>query len=53
MKLSGNMCLMIILNVTKKQGFNLSLENTLFQLKPQGEPTPSHPPGLFGVKLRS
>ena len=36
MKFSGNMCLMIILKVTKKQGFNLCLEDTIFE-KPQGE----------------
>ena len=35
MKLSGKMCLMIILKVTKKQGFTLCLEDTLFE-KPQG-----------------
>ena len=35
MKFSGKMCLKIILKVTKKQGFSLSLEDTLFE-KPQG-----------------
>ena len=35
MKFSGKMCLKIILEVTKKQGFSLSLENMLFE-KPQG-----------------
>ena len=35
MKFSGKMCLMIILKVTKKQGFTLSLEDTFFE-KPQG-----------------
>ena len=29
MKFSGKMCLMIILKVTKNQGFTLSLEDTL------------------------
>ena len=31
MTFSGNMCLMIILKVTKTQGFTLSLEDTLFE----------------------
>ena len=35
MKFSGKMCLMIILKVTKNQGFTLSLEDTFFE-KPQG-----------------
>ena len=35
MKFSGKMCLMIILKVTKNQGFALSLEDTFFE-KPQG-----------------
>ena len=34
MKFSGKMCLMIILKVTKNQGFTLSLEDTFFE-KPQ------------------
>ena len=34
MKFSGKMCFKIILKVTKKQGFSLSLEDTLFE-KPQ------------------
>ena len=34
-KFSGNMCLKIILKVTKNQGFTLSLDNTFFE-KPQG-----------------
>ena len=36
MKFSGKMCLMIILKVTKKQGFTLPLEDTFFE-KPQGK----------------
>ena len=44
MKFSGKMCLVIILKVTKKQGFTPSLENTVLK-KPQGGgqnyPTPS------------
>ena len=35
MKFGGKMSLMIILKVTKKQGFTLSLGNTFFE-KPQG-----------------
>ena len=35
MKFSGKMCLMIILKVTKIQGFTLSLEDTLLE-KSQG-----------------
>ena len=49
MKFSEYMLLMIILKVTKKQGFNLSLENTLLE-KPQEwvklNPLPS-PPLVF------
>ena len=35
MTFSGKMCLMIVLKVTKKQGFTPSLENTVLE-KPQG-----------------
>ena len=35
MKFSGKMCFQIILKVTKKDGFTLSLEDTFFE-KPQG-----------------
>ena len=35
MRLSGKMCFKIILKVTKNQGFNLCLEDTIFE-KPQG-----------------
>ena len=35
MKFSEKMCLKIILKVTKKQGFTLSVEDTFFK-KPQG-----------------
>ena len=50
MKLSGNMCLKIILKITKKQGFILSLEDIFFK-QPVGrvgggcqiDPSP-HPP---------
>ena len=47
MKFSGMMYLMIILKVTKKQGFNLSLEDTFFE-KPQGVQL-THPTGRFRV----
>ena len=45
MKLSGNMCLKIILKVTKSQGFTFSLESAFFE-KSQGgvELTPEAPP---------
>lgn len=43
MKFSGKMWLMIILNVTKKQGFALSLENIFLDKL--------SPPTLFRVKL--
>ena len=36
MKFSGKMWLMIVLKVTKKYGFTLSLENTVLE-KSQGE----------------
>ena len=36
MKFSGKMCFKMILKVTKKQSFTLSLEDTFFE-KPQGE----------------
>ena len=35
MKFSGKICFKIVLKVTKKQGFILSLEDTFFE-KPQG-----------------
>ena len=35
MKFPGKMCFEIILKVTKKQDFNLSLQDTFFE-KPQG-----------------
>ena len=47
MKFSGKIWLLIILKVTKKQGFNLSLEDTFFE-KPQGVQL-THPPGHFRV----
>ena len=60
MKFSGKMCLMIILKITKSNGFNLSLENTFFK-KPEREgwvkltPLPSSPsrplPAVLGKNL--
>ena len=53
MKFSEKMCLMIISKVTKKQGFTLSLEDTLFE-KPVGgqiDPLPpSPPPAVLGLE---
>ena len=48
MKFSGKMCLIIILKVTKNQGFILYLEDTFFE-KPQVESIWS-PPSCFRVK---
>ena len=55
MKFSGKMCLMIILKVTKNQGFTLSLEDTFFK-KPQGwggvaEGQIGSLPTVLGLKL--
>ena len=36
MKFSGKLCAMIILKVTKKQGFMLTLENTVFEKTQRG-----------------
>ena len=47
MKFSGKMWLMIILKITKNQGFNLSLEDTVFE-KPQGGQI--DPPFVLGLK---
>ena len=52
MKFSGKMCLMIILKVTKKQGFTLSLEDTLFE-KPQREEFKLNPPNPFPKRATS
>ena len=51
MKFSGKMCLMIILKVTKNQGFTLSLEDIFFE-KPQGGQIDLPPlPAVLGLKL--
>ena len=52
MKCSGKMCLMIILKVTKNQGFTLCLEDTIFE-EPQGEgqTEPPPPPSSFRVNV--
>ena len=49
MKFSGKICFKIILKVTKKQGFTLSLEDTFFE-KPQGGGQIDTPPSRFRVK---
>ena len=54
MKFSGKMCLMIILKVTKNQGFTLCLEDTIFKNHRGGQiepspPLPPLPPGRFRV----
>ena len=48
-KFSGKMWLILILKVTKKQGFTLSLEDTLLE-KPQAGGS-NWPPSLFKIKL--
>ena len=50
MKFSGKMCLMIILKVTKNQGFTLFLEDTFFE-KPQGGGGQIDPPAVLGLKF--
>ena len=54
MKFSGKMWLMIILKITKNQGFTLSLEDTILE-KPQGRsnwpPSLLFPPNLFRVNV--
>ena len=51
MKFSGKMCLLIILKVTKIQGFTLSLENTSFEKPQEGgdqiDPPPPSPTQPF------
>ena len=48
MRFSGKTCLKIILKVTKKKGFTLSLEDKFFE-KPQKEGDQFDPPGNFRV----
>ena len=48
MKFSGKMCLMIILKVTKDQGFTFSLEDTFFE-KLQGGGGQIDAPSRFRV----
>ena len=52
MKFSGKICFKIMLQVTKNQGFILSLEDTFFE-KPQGgvKLTPSFPPAVLGLRI--
>ena len=47
-KFSGNMWLMIVLKVTKKQGFTLTLEDTFFG-KPQGGGQIDHPLAILAL----
>ena len=37
MKSSEKTCFKIIIKVTKKKGFTFSLENTFFEISPEGE----------------
>ena len=48
MKFSGKMSLMIVLKVTKKQSFTLSLEDTFLE-KPQRESNWPVPPAFSGL----
>ena len=52
MKFSKKICLMIILKVTKNQGFTLSLEDTFFE-KPQGGGGQFDPPAVSGLKIKT
>ena len=49
MKFSGKMCLKIILKVTKKQGFTLSLQDTFFETA-EGRGGSNWPTSRFRVK---
>ena len=51
MKFSGKMCLMIILKVTKNQGFTPSLEE-IFLEKLEGRSN-WHPPAVLGLKHKN
>ena len=52
MKFPGKMNHMIILKITKNQGFNLSLEDRFFGKPQRGHQIdPRLPPGRFRVKL--
>ena len=50
MKFSGKMFLKIISKVTKKQGFSLSLEDTLFEKPQEGGQIEPPPRSRFRVK---
>ena len=54
MKFSGQMCLKIIVKVTKNQGFTFSLEDTFFEKLRRGE-VKLNPPALLpsvpGLKI--
>ena len=49
MKFAGKMCLMIILKVTKNQGFPLPLEDTFFDKPQAGEGGQIDPPSPRAV----
>ena len=52
MEFSGKMYLMIILKVTKNQGFNVSLEDIFFEkLQGWGQIDPHHP-AAYGLKSK-
>ena len=48
-KYPGEMCLMIILKVTKRQGFTFCLKNTVYK-KPQKRSNLLHPTSLYAWK---
>ena len=48
MEFSGKMCFKMILKVTKKQGFTISLEDTFFE-KPQGRGSVCDSPSRLGL----
>ena len=50
MKFSGKMCLLIILKVTRNQGFTLCIEDAIFK-KPQGGGLKLTPHPLITQKL--
>ena len=52
MKFSGTMCFKIILEVTKKRGFTLSLEDTFFEKLQEGGEGGIKLTGIFGLSLR-
>ena len=49
MKFSGKMWLMIILKVTKNQGFTISVEDTFFEKPQRGVKLTPFPPAVLGL----